>query len=337
MKVEYKVIWVEDEPDDMEVQIKLIVEEIEKNFMKPIGFDKPYIKFDNFEKNFLAKIRKEDFADIDLILVDYNLSDSQNRTGKDLIQTLRDNGIYTDVLFYSGNLNGMEKSLKKLMLDGVTFSDNATDKLIPKFKSILGKQMNLIMRISDLRGYLMDSTSDFDFIVNNYVNTFFSKLSEERRHIVKEEICSRVRRQGKNELEKFQKLKKKSKSGNEEAFIKAAMDSQEYVMTVKDKIYIFALVMQLIKEEREEFAYAFSDAYDIKIIKPRNKLAHAKLQYGLNDANHIKIAKNFADLICECSVCTEDNRFTRQQCEDLRKDIYNYYLIFNALLNELNL
>lgn len=337
MKVNYKVIWIEDEPDDMEIQINLITEEIEKNFMKPIGFDKPYIRYEDFEKNFLLKIKKEDFSDIDLILVDYNLSDSNDRTGKDLIQKLRENGIFTDVLFYTGNLEGMERSLEKAMLDGVTFSDNASDKLVSKFKNILEKQMNLIMRISDLRGYLMDSTSDFDFVAKNFVDTYFNKLSESNKCLVKEEINKRINMQNKNEAKKFQKIEDKSKGENEQEFIKAAMDSQEYVMTVKDKIYILGLVVQLIKKEHEGFANEFSDSYDNKIIKPRNKLAHAKLQYGLNDANHIKIAKNFNDLNCDCSGCTEDNRFTRQQCEDLRKDIYNYYLIFNALLNELNL
>ena len=336
MKVNYKVIWVEDEPDDMEIQINLIIEEIQRNFLIPIGFDKPYTKYEDFERNFLLKIKKEDFADIDLILVDYNLSDRSNRTGKDLIQKLRENGIFTDVLFYTGNLDGMEKSLENVLLDGVAFSDNASDKLVSKFKNILGKQMNLIMRISDLRGYLMDSTSDFDFIAKNYVNFFFNKLSNEHKFEVKNAICERIKLKYDDEINKFRKIRKKSEDNNEEAFVMAAMDSQEYVMTVKDKIYIMGLVVQFIKDELRGYASDFSDLYDVRIIKPRNKLAHSKLQYGLNDANHIKIAKNYNDLNCDCSSCTEDKRFTKEQCEELRKNIYEYYGIFIDLLNEIH-
>lgn len=328
MKINYNILWVEDYPKDMEKQIKKIEQVLNNNFYLIKGSDKPFTTYDSFVA-FIENKTEKDFSEIDLILIDYNLSNKTKKTGIDIIKLLRGKNIYTDVIFYSGN---MEEAIKKIKsesteFDNVTYSDNTMSILIPKFEKILNKQLNLVMQISDLRGYLMDATSDFDFITRSFVARFFNKLSAEDKLIVYKEIRDRVEAQKMREDNKFKKFEKNPDDNN---LVNAAMDSLEYVMTVKDKIYIMALINQKLKAEQNDYASNFANDYDSKVIKFRNKLAHKKLVYGTKQAGHIKVISSIDNLSCDCLHC--DEKLTKTECDELRKNLFEYYSFFNNLM-----
>ncbi|MCH5148153.1 MAG: response regulator [Clostridiales bacterium] len=318
MRQEYKIIWIEDEPDEIDVHIKLVEDVVTSRCLKLVGADKIYTSIKSFEKEILEKYSAEDFSDFDLILVDFNLSHSK-LNGKDLIKIIREKGIFTDILFYSGNIEELKKSLMPAELDGVVFSDNSREEFIRKFTYIIEKQINLKMRISSIRGYLMDSTSDFDFIIKNYTISFFENLDEVDQKKVIYQIKNFIGEQNENEQSKFKDVNKKTGIN----LIKAAMDSQEYVMSVRNKFYIFSLIYSLINKKELKFVEESTNNYDKNIIKPRNKLAHAKLLYGQRYKNHIKISKTIADLNCNCDNCRE--KYTKEECDDIRKNIYETY------------
>ena len=331
MKYEYKIIWIDDSPEEMSVHKYFMESEVEKCNMKAIGLDKPFTSFREFFSQIIEKLDETSFFDYDLILVDFNLSDEHGRNGIDIIKSLRDKGIYTDVLFYSGNMDGMRAKLRPEELDNVTYSDNERNRFLIKFKRILEKQMNLIMQISDLRGYLMDSTSDFDFTARNYVQSIFEKLEDEDKVTVVEKIRERISQQSTTELSKFEGI---SRVSNPQTLVKKAMDAIEYVTTARDKMYILGLIVQKYKKLPDTYADEFELAYYNEIINKRNKLAHSKLLYGTNQSGHIKIAKSIADLQCEdCEECT--SKFVKSECEELRRNIQKYYGIFKKLLEEI--
>ena len=331
MKLNYKVLWIEDYPKDMQVQIRKIKQLISSNYLVPEGLEitDAFKSYDEFMR-FIEKRDKDDFSNIDLILVDYNLSDPKKCTGINIVKMLRDKKIYTDVMFYSGNISEALKQVKVIdgELDNVTYTDNSMNFFIPKFENVLSKQLALIMQISDLRGYLMDSTSDFDFTMRCFVQRYFPLLATEDQQVVCDEIEKCINKQEVNECNKFNK----TKNTHDDTYVKKAMDSQEYVMTVKNKIYIMALIMQKHSGRSEDFATNFANQYDEEIIKYRNKLAHKKLIYGTNQSGHIKIADTLEDLTCDCDDCKA--KLTRNDCENLRKHIYNYYSFFNGLLQK---
>ena len=333
MKLNYKILWVEDYPKDMQVQMGKIKQLIKNNYLLPIGLESgdAFRSYEDFIK-YIEMRDEDDFSDIDLILVDYNLSDGSKRTGINIVEQLRKKNIYTDVIFYSGNIDEAIKQVKGYdgELDNVTYTDNAMDKFFPKFEKVLHKQLSLIMQISDLRGYLMDSTSDFDFVARAFVEKFFPCLTPDDKELIYNEIERCIKKQEGRETKKFEKTLKLS---HDDVFVNKAMDSQEYVMTVKDKIFIMALIFQKYNCEAAEFAGDFAEQYDQKIIKYRNKLAHTKLDYGKNQSGHIKIANNLDDLECDCSKCI--SKLTKEECADLRKHIYEYYSFFYGLLEKL--
>ena len=333
MKLNYKILWVEDYPKDMQVQMGKIKQLIKNNYLLPLGLESrdAFRSYEDFIK-YIQQRDENDFSDIDLILVDYNLSDTSGRTGINIVEQLRKKNIYTDVIFYSGNIVEAIRQVKGYEgeLDNVTYTDNAMDKFFPKFEKVLHKQLSLIMQISDLRGYLMDSTSDFDFVTRAFVQKFFPLLKPDDQKLIYSEIERCIKEQEGRETKKFQKT---LASPHNDVFVNKAMDSQEYVMTVKDKIFIMALIFQKYNCEAAEFAGAFAEQYDQKIIKYRNKLAHTKLDYGKNQSGHIKIANNLDDLECDCSKCI--SKLTKEECADLRKHIYEYYSFFYVLLEKL--
>ena len=331
MKYEYKIIWIDDYPEEMSVHKLFMESEVENCNMKAIGLDTPFTSFKDFSSQVLEKLDETSFFDCDLILVDFNLSDENGNTGINLIKKLRGKGIYTDVLFYSGNMDGMRKQLKSEELDNVTYSDNERNRFLGKFKSILEKQMNLIMQISDLRGYLMDSTSDFDFTARNYVESIFESLDEDDQKEIMTEIKARISKQGETEEIKFKTILKETAPNT---LVKKAMNAIEYVTTASDKMYILGLIIQKHKKLSDTYAIEFEQAYYNEIINKRNKLAHSKLLYGTKQSGHIKIAKSIADLQCDkCDECS--SKFVKSECEELRANIQKYYILFKDLLEEI--
>ena len=79
------------------------------------------------------------------------------------------------------------------------------------------------------------------------------------------------------------------------------------------------------------FMDKMGDAFDYaKVIKFRNKLAHKKLVYGTRQSGHIKVVSSIENLSCDCSHCKE--KLTKQECDALRKNLFEYYLFFNNLM-----
>lgn len=331
MKYEYKIIWIDDYPDDMSVHKVFMKSEVEKCNMVAKGLDNPFISYQDFKTKIIDLIDGNSFFDYDLILVDFNLSDENGNNGINIIKLLREKGIYTDVLFYSGNMDGMRQQLKSEELDNVTYSDNERGRFLDKFRRVLQKQMNLIMQISDLRGYLMDSTSDFDFTAKNYVQSLFGKLDEETKKEIVAKIRERIVKQNDTEVCKFKEI---LSSKTPETIVKKAMDAIEYITTARDKMYILGLIIEKYKGYDESYALNFEQTYYDEIISKRNKLAHAKLLYGTNQSGHIKIAKKIVDLQCDdCESC--DSKFLKSDCDELRQNIQKYYGVFKILLDEI--
>ena len=332
MKINYNILWVDDYPKDMKIQIEKIGKVLESKYYLMKGQEKPFTSYDKFI-DYLNNKTEKDFSNIDLILIDYNLSDKAKKTGIDIIDLLRKKNIYTDIIFYSGNMEDAIREIKSHSseFDNVTYADNSMSELITKFEKILNKQLNLIMQISDLRGYLMDATSDFDFITRSFVGKFFKELSEEDKLIVYKEIRGRVGSQKKREDDKFKKF---GNNPDDDNLVNAAMDSLEYVMTVKDKIYIMALINQKLNIAEDSYAEKFANDYESKVIKFRNKLAHKKLVYGTKQSGHIKVVSSIENIGCDCSRCTE--KLTKQECDELRKNLFEYYLFFNGLIQSSN-
>jgi hypothetical protein len=368
MKIKYKIVWLDDQPETMNKyldDIKLILEE---NYFIP-DIQEPYISYENFQQSFQGTnndVYGEVFNDCDLLLIDLNIAEKQEnegKTGATLISQLRSIGIYTETVFYSNAMDEYRKNPNRPELDNVIYADK--NELISKVEKLIKKQVVQSMIISNLRGYLMDCTSDFDFICRNVSEYFFRNLNEEQQLKILKKAEGYIHNQYKSENKKFEEINKKykdiinysdfmDKATFHEIFnvadrikkIRKIFSSLESVMVVKDKFRLMALILEMngiticseiysaVKNGSEENEKG-QDKYYEAIIKHRNKLAHNKLIYGSKCKSRIKIVEFLEDLTCCCEIGECEKSYSYDDCKKLRENIYKYYLLFIPLLERI--
>lgn len=324
MDMTYKILWIDDAEDYVDSTKELVVQAIQNCFMD--ADIESYSDYDEFKSEKLENFDATSFDFYDLILMDFALSGT---TGDAVIRELRSKEIYTDIVFYSSDKENMESSLKNSdQLNGVFLADRAN--LLEIIGRVVQKNLKREYRISNIRGLIMDSTSEFDYICQSTTIALFEKLSSEQQDVIvrkaKEYVESAASKSGQN----FEGLNKKVGK----SFIKNAIQSVEYVMDNKDRYALMGLIVKFFDDgpiAQEDFSQKYSD----ELIKPRNKLAHAKLVYG---KCHQKLhpIKNRSIPSCDgkCDSCS--NEYDMEKCESLRAAIYNYYKVFQNIEKKTN-
>lgn len=170
----------------------------------------------------------------------------------------------------------------------------------------------------------MDSTSEFDYICQSATIALFEKLDAKQKDIVVRKAEEYVKEAASKSGKNFEELSKKKDS----AFIKSAIQSVEYVMDNKDRYALMGLVMKSFDDgpiAQDNFSLKYSE----ELIKPRNKLAHAKLVYG-ECHQKLRPIKNRKSLSCgrRCENCSSE--YDVKKCESLRSIIYKYYKLFQS-------
>jgi hypothetical protein len=361
MKINYKIVWLDDQPKSMKNHIDEIKSILEENYFIPeIG--EAYLSYENFQNSFNTLSTNdygEVFNDCDLLLIDYHIAESREnkeKTGATLIKQLREKNIYTEAVFYSNAMEDYRKRTDKEELDNVIYADKS--ELVNKVEHIIKKAVVRSMIISNLRGYLMDSTSDFDFICKVVSENYFMKLNEEQQFEILRFAEEYIHNQYKSEIDKFEKINEKYKKitdfnkitidykfieitdeNKRISTLKRIFNSIESVIPVRDKFRLMSLIIQ--KNNFQEFKEIFSididnknnDIYNENIIKHRNKLAHSKLIYGKKCKSRLKIINTLDELACNCNSLDCEKSYSYEECLKLRENIYKYYILFNKLLN----
>ena len=363
MKIRYKIVWLDDEPSKMKTYIEEIKLILEENFFIS-DINEPYKSYEDFQRSFETSTSNDVYGDVfndcDLLLIDYNIAEKQEneqKTGATIIKQLRAKGIYTETIFYSNAMDEYRKKTNRDELDNVIYADK--NELINKVEQIIKKSVVQSMIISNLRGYLMDSTSDFDFICRNVSEYYFKRLNNNQQSEILQKAEEFIHAQYKTENSKFEKINKKYKIkkifkdnieindistiftyneiNNENERIKLLrqiFDSMESVITVRDKFRLMALILQDSKIENFEDIYSNNpenDKYYNDIIKHRNSLAHNKLIYGQKCKSRIKIIKMLEEIECKCIDNKCKNSYSYEDCKIIRENIYKYYLLFNKI------
>ena len=313
MNVNYNLLWVDDDDDYIDATIDLLKDTIISNSMKPNI--KPYSSFDEFKANELDNFDIDIFNQYDQIVIDFALSGA---TGDEIITTLREKNIYTDIVFYSSNYDSMVDSMKqKSHLDGVFFAER--EDLTSVVDIVVKKNIKREYNIANIRGLIMDSTSEFDYICKIVSLELFEKLDPSKQaEIVKKAEDYVQNAKAKSERNFSTVLSKKDK-----ALLKKAMESVYYVMDNKDRYSILSSIVREFAGE-EIFNDDFSEQYYIDLIKPRNDLAHNKLYYG-HCKKKLYVAKKKEKLECDqkCDECK--SKYDIEKCEKIRAVIFGYY------------
>ena len=319
MNTTYKLLWIDDSEDFFESTEELVKDVVTDNNMLPKI--KYYVHYKDFKREELDKFDAVVFNQYDQVIIDYALS---GITGDQIIRELRARNIYTDVVFYSSEYKTMREEMRKSdQLDGVFLADRSD--LTVVVDRVIKKNLRREYDISNVRGLIMDNSSEFDYICRITAVALFDLLGDDKKQEIEENVRRFVGDAQNQSKKNFSELEKK----HGKAYVKKAIENVEYVMSNKDRYQLMAMILHefdFAKDVPEDLV----EQYDADVIKPRNKLAHTKLFYG-ECMKKLHIAKNRQQLKCneDCDHCTSE--YSIESCEVLRKRLFEYYRLFQNI------
>jgi len=262
VRLDFNVLWVDDQPASVAYQIKSIATQ-----MAAEGFEfKPRqcTTIDQVEE----AISENVFTDeVDLILVDWDLGNGAH--GEDAIEYIRRTVQYKDVVFYSGQTPVIELRQKayEKQLEGVYCAsrEGLVDEVVGVFDSLIKKVLDL----DHTRGIVMGATSDIDHMINTCLSLAHSKLDDAGRAEFIEQALKRVAEKVKNIGKQGEKL---HSTPSIEALFKAHM-----IFTSEDRLRMLASILGMDAFAEYSAGVTTVNLYRDGVVSDRNTLGHVVL------------------------------------------------------------
>lgn len=320
MRYDLRILWVEDTPTFYNVAKENLEMQAEDN-----GFS---LMFDYIEdtKDFFEKMKNDahGFKLYDIFFVDYSLS--SGIIGSSLIKNLREEKVDSDILFYSSeNESDIRKEIIENLgsYEGVYVANRIN--FDEKSNYLINKNARRLTSLSNIRGFLMDQTSENDYTIKSYILRNFSNLSKDQ----KEEISKMLLNFMNNKLDTFtnkatNEIETLKKSGIIK--IKDTMDMMDELFPIKLKYQIFEKMVVFLDEPG--FKEVTVQQYIKDIIGARNKLAHKKLDV-CKTQKYIKYydtITQFKERKCpnDCKEHSNENKYSLEQWNALRKKVLKF-------------
>ena len=256
MKVEYKILWIDDLIDEFEDEgcVDVISE---------------YLQEEGFNPNIITSSKPESFFEklddtFDLILTDFHMGDT---TGEDIINRVRELSILTEILFYTAKADLKDTAkinrISFLQTSGDARGHHKTveEETIKLISLTIKKFQNIVA----MRGMIMQETSSLDNQSLNIINTY---LDENKCDDIAENIANKL------STHLDEKVKKSEEFKATKNLKKLAKDN--FLFSADYKIDVLSSI--IVKSGLQDF----SSDYKNELISIRNKFAHAVL---LKDEN----------------------------------------------------
>ena len=266
MRLDFNVLWVDDQPSRIESQIKRITKQMEDD-----GF-----QFNATQCRSMDDVRKligqDVFTDqIDLILVDWDLGG--NVQGQDAIAAIRETVLYKDVVFYSAQ--NPADTLRQLAFDkGVegiycASREDLVEEVLGVFESLVKKVLDL----DHTRGIVMGATSDIDSMVNECLVAIHAQSDQDGKQALLKQALGYVDTKIKELTETADKLR--GATSLPELF------EAHLVFTAYDRLRILAGALKTKSLEPHKVYRKSVVAYQQEVVPKRNVLGHvARVRQG---------------------------------------------------------
>lgn len=320
MRYDLNILWVEDTATYYEE-----TKEILETFAEDNGIS---IKFHYIQDvvEFFERIKNNEngFKLYDLFFIDYSLSSGIE--GDKLITDLRTRNMDSDILFYSSDKESeIKKIIEKdiLSYEGVYVANK--DNFDDKSYWLINKNARRLTSLSNIRGYLMDQTSENDFTVQSYILNRFKDLNDEQ----KAEITDMLLKHIKNKRETFV-----SHADDEiERLEREGITNINKIMGLGSELFPIRLKYEIFDKMLEfDSEVAFDDIsvndYLDNIVTARNTLAHKKLDV-CRTQEYILYYDNMKQLEARrcpvnCAEHSDDYKISIEKWNNLRKDIHKF-------------
>jgi len=296
MNMSYSILWVDDQPDDIEESVGYV-----KNHIDSLGFVSDIMQIQYYRDN--EEIVHDNKWN--LIVVDYNLA--QNSNGAELINSIRENKLYTEVVFYSSDYEAVEESIKTEAMEGVYWAQKNDEDLEKKVAIVIDITLKKMMDVNTMRGIVMAEVAEMDHEMTDMITLHHNNIEESEQSTLKSKIIKRCCNSEKSKIKKLEELKSSCMISDCLDF--KIIDSDKRLRTIS---WIFNHLGICNEEQMEKLDNCR------ELLRKRNLLAHGKTNI---ESDTIK---------------SGDQEFSLNDAIELRKEIRNQRDNFNSLHDLLN-
>lgn len=288
MNNHFKILWFEDNATWFEAASRGVKSSVEKHYLI---YDKEEPRETGEGINFdeLKKVK------YDLILMDYMLA-SDSPEGDQLIQSIRKNQILTDVLFYSADYEKMVSAFKDRVpeIDGVYLAKRDMDLFSEKVDLLISKIVQRSEDIVNLRGMVLEATTDFETQTIEFLSKLYGEASEEKKEKLNSILNEKILQHDKETI-----TRRIADFADQKLNVTVANDG---FLSMYNRLTIFA---EYAKETGNNEAKDVLEYYMSKLGYFRNKLGHVKngdvvkvagTKYTINQDFHRMLRKNINEL-----------------------------------------
>lgn len=169
MRLKYRILWFEDEPEFVEN----MTPQIREYLLEELGLDLEI----NLQQNGTDLDNLISHNDYDLIVTDLNLDDGQ--TGKNLIDRIRGDEVLTEVLLYSGNGEEIKKVINETPgLERVSFAVGR-DALPDRLRRIITLTVRKVQDVTNVRGLVIAEAIDLEDKMLEIITQYFKALEDD--------------------------------------------------------------------------------------------------------------------------------------------------------------
>ena len=301
MNTIFKILWFEDEQTWYNME-KLRVEGIlNTHYLIPEIVRK---SGDDFN---IDELTGNDF---DLILMDFKLADEV--TGDTIVAALRESSILTDILFYSSEEDAMLAAIRTKMppIDGVYLTKRDYAIFAEKVGKVIKKIVKRSEDIVNLRGFVLDNTSDFELRIKEILNLCWQKFDDAQKSSLTEDLLKLLD-------SKKAWVTKQVEAAKSKSSIFESANNDEHLLSISDRLDIFQTFLPILSTTYDLPATAcpsdFKQYYIDKVNVYRNKLGHITLgekticikgkEIEINQELHRTLRKNIAEVNSKiCSI-----------------------------------
>lgn len=308
MKLEYKILWVEDNPKSIRRDKGLIKEYIE-NF----GFICDIQEINNFS-SFERDIGYPNTSKYDLLLIDLDLGNQETKDeGNTIIKKIRDEQVYTEIIFYSSQYEELNRKLNEHFVEGIFTSSR--NELEDKVQQIIDITIKKTQDVNNLRGLIMAEVAELDRIKEQIIINATSKINDK-------ELEKYILKKVKSSLDSNTTKLDKFNSNIDDLLITELLGSRGLIDSDKKRLAVGETLEKLrITEPIDK--KTFLEPYKNNILTIRNNFAHVEESDGLDE---------------EGNTCTLIGSipFTEKKCIEIRQEIKKYKDILLEIKQKLN-
>ncbi len=285
MKLQYSILWIENETGWLEPALEFVKEIIEDNGFELVSTLK------STEAQIVELLGDEQpFKNYDLILVDFQLD--RGDRGSNIIHNIREHKIFTDVIFYSQDMDGVRQAVRDHFLEGVYCSSRNRADFEDKFEKVFLTTIKKIQHISSMRGLVLSETSQLDVLLIDIISKFLQNREGEDANQLKKYIRKDlILDSAKDQLNKAEKIPENIT--HEDLLRHRLFDSYKKMRTV-------AKIIEKLNNATLPSKDLFLREFTEEVIDTRNDLAHVKeeLVEGRSVLQCVKKVRVFDDTEC---------------------------------------